>query len=79
MNGRFNPEDDFYLEPKVLADGVTKLKGYCKFCGQPIEEKSGFCNDTCRSLYYMDIGKMTKKDWEVLAKTDKSILTGYNS
>ena len=76
-NNIFDPEEDFYLEPNTLADGITKLKGHCKFCGLPIEERHGYCNDTCKELFHTDIGKMTKKDWQNLAKRNKAILTGY--
>lgn len=70
---RFYEEED----DDTLADGKTRLWGFCKFCGLPIEEKQGYCNDTCEELFNIDIGKMTKKDWQNLAKRNKAILTGY--
>lgn len=75
-------ENDAFIEEEnndiaTLVDGKTKLNRYCKFCGLPIEEKQGYCNDTCKELFHTDIGKMTKKDWQNLAKRNKAILTGY--
>ena len=69
--------EEFYLEPSTLADGITELKGYCKFCDLPIEEGSGFCDSTCELLYSTNTRRMTRGDWQELASRDKSILIGY--